>query len=342
MDPKFIPHLPFCYFQTTQNTLDYASPSASKALPQLQNPPELATLLSQMPLETGQIPLPQGGHYYQKIQKEDSTLYILEPMPLSSLGEGHLERLVGLLENDLATLYACVEQLSQETLKNPQSLYKISQTLMKQERMLSHVRQLQDPLTTPLVPLDLVAVLQRLLEDAQGIFPDKNIQFLPETDHAMVLGEVEMLRQLFLGFLANSFAVGKTFSLKLALEGKQILVTIQDDNQRLDQSVLSILKGELQGILPKPHQGTGIHLLLCQKQLAHMKAQLWGEETPQGGLCLTLVFPLASVHHSAPQAQGNAVSYQDQEGVPVDILRELSPLLQPEHFEDVSKCLAYL
>lgn len=118
----------------------------------------------------------------------------------------------------------------------------------------------------------------------------------PDTEIALIPGDPERLKQVFLNLLDNASkhgGQGKKIDVKLAEEGEHILVSVRDYGHGIPKDELPHVKEKFYKGSSK-NRGTGIGLAVCDEIIARHNGTLTVDNAEGGGCIVTVKLPKAA------------------------------------------------
>ena len=158
------------------------------------------------------------------------------------------------------------------------------------------------------VCVHLSDLIQRSLQLHEHFLPRTNgilLDFVPQLDLPLVMGDASQLTQVFLNLITNAEQAIRevhthgTIRIRLGALGERVLVTVQDDGVGIDRQTLPRIFDPF-FTTKRPGRGTGLGLWICLAILREHNGQIEAQPLPDGGTVLTVSLPVAKGNGSIP------------------------------------------
>jgi PAS domain S-box-containing protein len=124
------------------------------------------------------------------------------------------------------------------------------------------------------------------------------LDFVPQPDLPMVMGDASQLTQVFLNLITNAEQAIRevrdrgTIRIRLGTSGERVLATVQDDGIGIDCQALPKIFDPF-FTTKRPGRGTGLGLSICLAILREHNGQIEAQPLPDGGTVFTVSLPVA-------------------------------------------------
>ena len=186
---------------------------------------------------------------------------------------------------------------------NEDNLVSLAQEVGQLERLVADLRLLAQSdagvLDVSLAPLDLAETLAARLEERRGWLADQGLELeVHITDQAPIRGDLQRLRQLWHNLLDNTCAYTQApgrLRVSLTCDTQVVRIVWEDTAPGVPEQELDRLTERLyrvEGSRNRASGGSGLGLSIATALVTAHGGSMRASNSPLGGLCWTLEFPL--------------------------------------------------
>jgi PAS domain S-box-containing protein len=158
-------------------------------------------------------------------------------------------------------------------------------------------------------PVDLAAVIHGAMDMVRESARTRQITLDCQVtdDSVALLGDAKRLQQVFWNLLSNGVRFGRDgglVSVKAALDGESVRVTVEDDGPGIDPEFLPHVFEPFRQADASPgraHDGLGLGLAIARHLVELHGGSMSAANRPRGGAALTVVLPAAAGVAAAPR-----------------------------------------
>lgn len=333
MNQYFFDHLTSAVILEEDGKITRFNQPAQDLFPQLgQDASDGHWLKQTFPLAQGTLEQQDKTYTYRVVPQENAILYLIDPTADTRLREEQITSLLYHMREHLSSVIAIMDNYDMDDQVYAPLNRKVTSLLRLANNCdLAMGEELRDQVEV----FDLAGMLRELCGEIPTVLPQADItQNIPLS--VLVETNMKYLRKAILGLCANSFSLGNRLAIKVTTGKTQALLELRDENT-LKQDISTLMTGRSNSRFPSP-KGAGFGLLAVQQTLRSFHCNLWAEESPQGGLVLTISIPLhkkSSKNLNSPMDE----MVLDKDGGWNDLLLELCPVLKEDLYtkESVDK-----
>src|SRR5579863_1230771 len=181
-------------------------------------------------------------------------------------------------------------------------------------RIVQNLLEFSRPASPQKKPVDLNSIIERTLQLHEHSLRRNNIEvdFHPETNLPVVVGDANQLIQVLLNLITNAEQAIREvresgrIRIRLASLSRNVVITVQDDGVGIPPESLPKLFDPFY-TTKRPGGGTGLGLSICLSIVREHGGTIEAESLPAGGTAFTVYLPVADAEHSvAPLADPGA------------------------------------